>query len=58
MYELFIKIMYERDFRKYTIEELEEMKSILNQYNKEVLEVKLKRVKESEGISLTHKKGE
>lgn len=51
MYELFIKIMYERDFRKYTIEELEEMKSILNQFNKEVLEVRLKRVKEEENVS-------
>ena len=51
MYELFIKIMYERDFRKYTIQELEEMKSILNQFNKEVLEVKLKRVREEEDVS-------
>ena len=51
MYDLFIKIMYEQDFRKYTIKELEEMKSILNQFNKEVLEVKLKRVREEEDVS-------
>ena len=51
MYQLFIKIMYEQDFRKYTIQELHEMKAILNQFNKEVLEVKLKRIKEENGIS-------
>ena len=56
MYELLIKIMYELDYRKYTIQELEEMKDILNQFNKEVLEVKLKRIKEDKGAIHTLKK--
>lgn len=54
MYELLIKIMYELDYRKFTIHELEEMKDILNQFNKEVLEVRLKEIKEDKGI--TYKK--
>lgn len=57
MYELLIKIMYEQDYRKYSIQELKEMKAILNRFNREVLEVKLKRV-EDKGISYTHKKEE
>lgn len=56
MYDLFIKIMYEQDFRKYTIQEISEMKAILNQFNKEVLEVKLKRIKEENGISYKKEK--
>ena len=56
MYELLIKIMYELDYRKFTIQELEEMKDILNQFNKEVLEVRLKEIKEDKGI--TYKKEE
>ena len=32
MYDLFIKIMYEQDFRKYTIQEISEMKAILEQF--------------------------
>ena len=56
MYDLFIKIMYEQDYRKYTIQELHEMKAILNQFNKEVLEVKLKRIKEDKGAIHTLKK--
>ena len=56
MYELLIKIMYELDYRKYTIQELEEIKDILNQFNKEVLEVKLKRIKEDKGAIYTLKK--
>lgn len=56
MYELLIKIMYELDYRKFTIQELEEMKDILNQFNKEVLEVKLKRIKEDKGAIHTLKK--
>lgn len=54
MYELLIKIMYELDYRKFTIQELEETKDILNQFNKEVLEVRLKEIKEDKGI--TYKK--
>ena len=56
MYELLIKIMYELDYRKYTIQELEEIKDILNQFNKEVLEVKLKRITEDKGAIYTLKK--
>lgn len=48
MYELLIKIMYEQDYRKYSIQELQEMKAILNKFNREVLEVRLKQIKEQE----------
>lgn len=51
MYWLFIKIMYEQDFRKYTIQELSEMRAILEQFKGRTLEVKLKRIKEENGIS-------
>ena len=51
MYDLFIKIMYEQDFRKYTIQEISEMKAILQQFKGRTLEVKLKRIKEENGIS-------
>lgn len=43
MYDLFIKIMYEQDFRKYTIQE---MKDILEQFKGQTLEVKLKHIKD------------
>lgn len=42
MYELIIKIMGEKDFKKYTIEEIEEMKQILLDVKTE--EVRLKRI--------------
>lgn len=45
MYELIIKILNEKDYRKFTIEELEEMKSILEQF-KETEEVRLRRIKD------------
>lgn len=51
MYDLFIKIMYEQDFRKYTIQEISEMKAILEEFKGRTLEVKLKRIKEENGIS-------
>ena len=51
VYDLFIKIMYEQDFRKYTIQEISEMKAILQQFKGRTLEVKLKRIKEENGIS-------
>lgn len=51
MYQLFIKIMYEQDFRKYTIQELHEMKAILEQFKGRTLEVNLKRIKEVEDVS-------
>lgn len=51
MYDLFIRIMYEQDFRKYTIQEISEMKAILEEFKGRTLEVKLKRIKEENGIS-------
>ena len=56
MYQLFIKIMYEQDFRKYTIQELSEMKAILEEFKGRTLEVKLKRIKEENGISYKKEK--
>lgn len=52
MYQLFIKIMYEQDFRKYTIQELSEMRAILEEFKGRTLEVKLKRIKEVENVSV------
>ena len=46
MYELLIKLYYELDYRKFTLEDLKEIKEILNQFNGKVEEVKLKKVKE------------
>lgn len=51
MYDLFIRIMYEQDFRKYSIQEISEMKAILEEFKGRTLEVKLKRIKEENGIS-------
>ena len=58
MYQLFIKIMYEQDFRKYTIQELSEMRAILEEFKGRTLEVKLKRIKEENGISYKKEKKE
>lgn len=58
MYQLFIKIMYEQDFRKYTIQELSEMRAILEEFKGRTLEVKLKRIKEDNGISYKKEKKE
>lgn len=46
MYNLFIKLIYELDYRKFDIEELEEIKGILEEFKGRVLEVRLKHVKE------------
>ena len=46
MYELLIRLYYELDYKKYNIEDLKEMKDILNQFNGRTEEVRLKRVKE------------
>lgn len=56
MYDLFIKIMYEQDFRKYSIQEISEMKAILEEFKGRTLEVKLKRIKEENGISYKKEK--
>ena len=46
MYELLIRLYYELDYKKYDIEDLKEIKGILNQFNGRTEEVRLKRVKE------------
>ena len=46
MYELLIKLYYELDYKKFKLEDLKEMKEILQEFNGEVEEVKLKKVKE------------
>lgn len=46
MYNLFIKLIYELDYRKFDIEELEEIKGILEEFKGKVLEVRLKHIKE------------
>jgi hypothetical protein len=46
MYELLIKLYYELDYKKYDIEDLKEIKDILNQFNGRTEEVRLKRIKE------------
>ena len=56
MYDLFIRIMYEQDFRKYSIQEISEMKAILEEFKGRTLEVKLKRIKEENGISYKKEK--
>lgn len=58
MYQLFIKIMYEQDFRKFDIQELEEIKDILEKFKGQVLETRLKHVKEENGISYKKEKKE
>ena len=46
MYELLIRLYYELEYKKFTLEDLKEMKKILNEFNGKVEEVKLKRVEE------------
>ncbi len=46
MYELLIKLYYELDYKKFTLEDLKEIKEILNQFNGRVEEVKLKKIKD------------
>jgi hypothetical protein len=46
MYELLLKLYYELDYRKFTLEDLKEIKEILQEFNGKVEEVKLKKVKE------------
>lgn len=44
MYEVLIKLYYELDYRKFKIEDLKEIKGILNQYNKQTREVKVRKI--------------
>jgi len=46
MYEVLIKLYYELDYRKFKLEDLKEIKKILNQFNGKTEEVKVRRVKE------------
>ena len=39
MYELLIKLYYELDYKKYNIEDLKEIKDILNKFNKNYLQI-------------------
>ena len=48
MYEVLIKLYYEMQYRKFTIEELTEIKEILQQFNGKTEEVKVKRLKRDE----------
>lgn len=50
MYQLFIKIMYELDYRKFDIDDIEEIKDILEKFKGQVLETRLKHIKEDKGI--------
>lgn len=54
MYEVLIRLYYELDYRKFTIEDLKEIKGILNQFNGKVEEVKLKRIKVKEDSNAGH----
>lgn len=58
MYQLFIKIMYEQDFRKFDIDDIEEIKDILEKFKGQVLETRLKHIKEEKGISYKKEKKE
>lgn len=58
MYEFLVKIMYELDYRKYTIEDLEEIKDILEELKGEVLETRLKHIEEENGTSYKKEKKE
>lgn len=53
MYDVYIKIMYELEYKKHTIQELKEIKEILQKYRGQILEVKTKKIDEEE----TKKKG-
>lgn len=51
MYEVLIKLYYELDYKKFKLEDLKEMKEILNQFNGKTEEVKVRRVKEKNGYN-------
>ena len=46
MFELLIKLYYELDYKKFKLEDLKEIKEILQEFNGKIEEVKLKKVKE------------
>lgn len=56
MYEVLIRLYYEIEYRKHTIEKIEEIKNVLEQYKEQILEIKLKHIKEENGISYKKEK--
>lgn len=44
MYEVLIKLYYELDYRKFTIEDLKEIKEVLNQFKEPKQEVKVRKI--------------
>ena len=44
MYEVLIRIYYELEYKKFTIQELKEIKELLQMFKGEVLEVKVKKL--------------
>ena len=46
MYQLFIKLIYELDYRRFDIDDIEKIKDILEEFKGQVLETRLKHVKE------------
>ena len=58
MYEVLIKLYYELQYRKFTIEELTEIKEILQQFNGKTEEVKVKRLKKGDNNERINKTNE
>ena len=48
MYEVLIRLFYELEYRKFTIEELKEIKELLQMYKGEVMEVQVKKLKKGD----------
>lgn len=44
MYEVLIKLYYELDYRKFKIEDLKEIKEVLNQFKEPKQEVKVRKI--------------
>ena len=44
MYEVLIKLYYELDYRKFNIEDLKEIKEVLNQFKEPKQEVKVRKI--------------
>lgn len=49
MYEVLIKLYYELDYRSFTIEDLKEIKEVLNQFKEPKQEVKIKKIGTQKG---------
>lgn len=45
MFEVLIRLYYELDYKKFTIEDLKEIKKILNSFNGQIESVKIKQLK-------------